>query len=119
MAKKIMVYISVLFISCVWIYACANDTKHSGETVIKESTARIVANPAFGNAPLTVSFDASSFRYHYGSDTSLKWNFDDGGTSTEVTTEHTFKNRGTYIVSLSYKSSYGLQNTDWVVIIVN
>jgi PKD repeat protein len=100
------------------IFAFAGDIKHAGKTVINNTSAKITAEPAFGPAPLTVSFDASSFLYHFGEKLSFSWDFNDGGKSEEVSTKHTFNSAGTYTVALKVATPFGEKNS-WVVIIVN
>lgn len=53
-------------------------------------------NPQTGNAPLTVSFDASTSSDNDGSITSYSWNFADGSDpATGITVEHTYSAGGT------------------------
>jgi PKD repeat protein len=115
--KKTVLCLAVFLVS-FQIFAFAGDVKHAGKTISSEPAVKITAEPAFGPAPLTVSFDASSFLYHFGEELSFSWDFNDGGTSAEVSTKHTFNSRGTYAVELKVATPFGEKNS-WVVIIVN
>jgi PKD repeat protein len=64
--------------------------------------ASFTANPTSGNAPLVVLFTDTST----GSPSMYRWNFGDGGTSTNQNPAHTYLNPGTYTVNLTiYRGS--------------
>lgn len=115
--KKTVTALAV-FILCFPILAFASNAAHSGLSSVKEPYVKVSAHPAFGLAPLTVSFDASNFLYHYGNKLSFSWDFNDGGKAREVSTTHTFHARGTYLVALTVTTPFGQKNS-WLVIIVN
>ncbi len=61
------------------------------------------AEPRSGQYPLTVSFSDIST----GSPDSWLWNFGDGESSTEQNPAHTYRNTGTYPVTLTVSNPYG------------
>jgi len=83
-----------------------------------------VPDPAEGNAPLTIYFDA--YESYVDPDcgfeceiVSYKWNFGDGSTSgTGVSTTHTFDTAGTYVATLTVTDSNGKEGYDTVIITV-
>ena len=83
-----------------------------------------VPDPAEGNAPLTIYFDA--YESYVDPDCgfeceiiSYKWNFGDGSTSgTGVSTTHTFDTAGTYVATLTVTDSNGKEGYDTVIITV-
>jgi PKD repeat protein len=112
---KILLALGTILL-CLQIFAYATEqTSHSEAT---EPVVKIVATPNFGTAPLTVSFDASNFLYHYGNKLSFSWDFNDGSTASGVTTTHTFNRIGTYTVTLEVTTPFG-PKTAWVIIIVS
>ena len=77
--------------------------------------ASFTADPTSGIAPLDVQFtDTSS-----GTPTSWKWDFDDGDSSTNQNTSHTFATNGTYVVNLTVYKDGVDSNTSSRTIIVN
>jgi len=71
-------------------------------------SANFTATPTSGTAPLAVSFtDTSTGTVTI---TSWSWKFGDGGTSTQRNVTYTYKNPGTYDVTLTV-SGGGLSNT--------
>ena len=62
--------------------------------------------PSSGNAPLTVSFDASGSTDPNGTIASYGWSFGDGGTATGVTATHVF-GVGTFTVTLTVTDNNG------------
>ena len=81
----------------------------------------ILANPASGQTPLTVNFDASTSSDADGSITGYSWDFDGNGTedSTAVTASHTYTVAGTYIVLLTVTDNDGDAGIDTAVITVS
>ena len=115
--RKIILALAVLIFS-FHVFAFAGDVTHKGKTVKNEPVIKIIAEPAFGPAPLKVAFDAGSFLYHYGEKLSFSWDFNDGGKATGATTTHTFNSRGTYSVALTVNTPFGTKSS-WVFIIVH
>jgi len=70
-----------------------------------------------GYAPFTVSFDASNSTDISGIK-SYDWNFGDGSTGTGMTTNHTYNNPGTYIVTLTVTDFYENKGIATISIIV-
>ncbi len=78
--------------------------------------ADFTADPAGGNAPLTVQFTDEST----GNVTSWLWDFGDGKTSTVQNPAHTYKSAGTYAVTLNASNAYGEDTktrTDYVTVL--
>ncbi|MFP3953129.1 MAG: PKD domain-containing protein [Candidatus Acetothermia bacterium] len=63
-------------------------------------TASFSANPNSGEAPLEVSFDASSSNDPDGSIVGYSWHFGDGSEGNGTTIEHTYNEAGDYTVDL-------------------
>jgi serine protease len=78
-----------------------SDTKTMGDyiqvTMYSAPVANFTAIPVSGNDPLVVQFTDTSTGRAY----SWLWNFGDGKTSTEQNPNHTYKNTGSYQVSLT------------------
>ena len=76
--------------------------------------AKVSAFRNEGSAPLTVPFkDVST-----GEVTSRKWDFGDGGTSTEQNPTHTYSTAGNYPVSLTVNGPEGEKKSDLTMILV-
>ena len=117
MSRKMVSFVVMALIFCIQLYACT-DKQPAGAKVIvdKDESA---ATPAFGNAPLTVSFDAGKYLEQSGGKFSLLWNFDDGSISTETSPKHKFNVMGTYMVSLTVIRPDGIRDAYWTTVIVN
>jgi PKD repeat protein len=74
--------------------------------------ASFTATPTSGNAPLTVSFDASTSSDADGSIVIYAWDFGDGGSATGTTASHTFNAPGSYDVTLTVTDNDSNQDTD-------
>jgi PKD repeat protein len=81
-------------------------------------TAKMVAGPLRGTAPLTVNFDASGST-STGTITSYAWDFGDGSTATGVTASHTYANAGYYAAQLTVTDSNAGQSTASALVSVN
>lgn len=82
-------------------------------------TARIVATPTSGAAPLTVSFDGSSSSDTDGSITSYAWNFGDGTTGSGAQISHPYSTSGTYRATLTVTDNSGLTSSTQTTITVS
>jgi PKD repeat protein len=71
--------------------------------------ASFTTTPSSGNAPLTVSFNASG-SHDDGVITSYQWTFGDGGTGTGVTPAHVF-GVGTFTVTLTVTDNNGVSTS--------
>ena len=78
--------------------------------------AELEASPYYGDAPLTVSFNASKSFDFTGSITTYSWDFGDGNTATGITAQHTYEQVGNYTVVLTITNDAGLSSTDSIVI---
>ncbi len=74
-------------------------------------SAGFTASPTSGSAPLAVSFDASGSSDSDGSIASYAWTFGDGGSSSGVTTSHTYNSTGTYTAQLTVTDDDGATDT--------
>jgi PKD repeat protein len=101
----------------------SNNQYNSGCRTVKVKNefpiARFFANPTSGNAPLTVSFDASSSSDSDGTIVSYQWNFGDGSTGSNVRTSHTYSSKGTYTANLTIQDNDGASSTANATITVN
>ena len=79
-------------------------------------TASFTASPSEGEAPLTVTFDASGSSDPDGAIVSYAWDFGNGETATGLTANHTFDSAGTFTVTLSVTDDGGATATDTTTI---
>ena len=70
--------------------------------------AAFTAEPWQGEAPLTVTFDASAST---GDIVSYLWDFGDGGTGSGVVVEHTYAEPGTYTARLTVRDRLGREHS--------
>jgi PKD domain/RTX calcium-binding nonapeptide repeat (4 copies)/NHL repeat len=70
-------------------------------------TAAFSANPTSGNAPLTVSFDASASSDPNGTIVSYAWAFGDTTNGTGATVSHTYSAAGTFTATLTVTDNDG------------
>ncbi len=117
MSTKMLLFVVIALIFCIQFYACT-DKQPLDEKVIMEKD-EIAAAPAFGKAPLTVSFDAGKYLKQYSGKFSLLWNFDDGSISNETSPKHKFNVMGTYMVSLTVIRPGSIRDAYWTIVIVN
>ncbi|MFH1005524.1 MAG: gliding motility-associated C-terminal domain-containing protein [Bacteroidota bacterium] len=92
-----------------------NKENSSNENSSNQETAPIAfisTDILSGDAPLTVNFS------NMGTAVSLKWDFDDGSSSNEISPSHTFSKPGTYKVLLAVTNSVGYKASDSVSILV-
>jgi PKD repeat protein len=80
-----------------------NSTSKAVTVVAPPPVADFTASPTSGVAPLTVRFTNTS----RGEITSYAWDFGDGSTSTEKNPQHTYRNPGSYSVSLTVRGPGG------------
>lgn len=77
------------------------------------------ANPLSGDAPLTVSFDASGTTDPDNDELSFSWDFDDGKTGSGAVVQHSFSLADTYVVGLTVTDACGNSSQSSVSITVN
>ena len=81
---------------------------------------RLSANRTAGEAPLTVSFEATNSSDPNGDIEEYRFTFGDGsGTATGPTQVHTFDTAGVYTVTVTVVDSTGRQDTDTVTVEVS
>ncbi|MHC4917083.1 MAG: PKD domain-containing protein, partial [Planctomycetota bacterium] len=80
-------------------------------------TAAVIASPAEGGAPLTVSFDASGSSDPDGTIADYSWDFGPAAGSGQATS-HTFTEPGSYTVTLTVTDDDGAEDTAEVLITV-
>ena len=81
-------------------------------------TAAFSATPTTGQAPLTVTFNASASADPDGTIASYAWQFGDGGSATGVTALHTFTSQGAYVVQLTVEDDGGETDSATAAILV-
>jgi len=86
-----------------------------GEQPLPPLGASISATPTSGEAPLSVSFDASASS---GEISNYSWAFGDGGTGAGVSTSHSYQEAGSYTAILTIADASGATDTSSVSIIV-
>ncbi len=95
------------------------DTSSVGISVAEQPLpplgASISALPTSGEAPLSVSFDASASG---GEIASYSWAFGDGGTGAGVSASHTYQEAGSYTATLTIADASGATDTGSVGISV-
>jgi PKD repeat protein len=80
--------------------------------------AAFTATPASGDAPLTVTFDASESTDPDEDSLTYSWDFGDGSTATGVTTDHTYDEADSYVVTLVVDDG-ALTDTATLTVVVN
>ena len=70
-------------------------------------TANITASLTSGDAPLSVSFNASGLSDSDGTIASYSWEFGDGGSDSGASVNHTYTSGGTYTARLSVTDDDG------------
>lgn len=83
-------------------------------TVLNIPRAEFVADKTRGGAPMEVMFTDKST----GAPTEWKWDFGDGGSSTEQNPKHTYTTLGTYTVTLTASNKDGSDSTSKANMIV-
>lgn len=84
----------------------------------QDLTARVTADKVEGNAPLTITFDASSSTYPDGQITSYEWDFGDGSPKQISASQISYKYQaiGTFTASVVAKASDGKTSKADIVI---
>ncbi len=98
--------------------ATAPDCSGSGGGDNNDPVADFTATPVSGDAPLLVTFDASSSSDPDGDNLTYAWVFDDGNSATGEATQNTFTSEGTYNVELTVDDGNGGTATKTTVITV-
>jgi PKD repeat protein len=81
--------------------------------------ASFLADPTAGDAPLTVSFDASSSSDADGTIVSYDWSFGDGSTGAGATPSHVYTSDGSYTATLTVVDDDGATDSMSTTIAVN
>ncbi len=81
-------------------------------------SAQIIASSISGLGPLSVSFDASNSSDPENDNLSYLWNFGNGNTSTNITSNQTYILPGVYTVSLTVDDGNGNTDTETISITV-
>lgn len=98
----------------------AKDTTYATITALNNNpTAQVTANSTQGNAPFSVSFDASASKDLDDDALSYAWNFGDGSTGAGQQINHTFKSAGNFSVKLIVSDTRGGSDTTAVTITSN
>ncbi len=104
MRKSKLLFLSLLILSVTIFLSGCGFTNQSPD-------ANFSANPTSGEAPLTVSFDATNSSDPDGTVLSYDWDFGDNHTDTGKTVTHTYENAGTYTVQLTTIDDEGAEDT--------
>ncbi len=100
MKVKLGIVITVLGISILLlIYGCM--------AINSAPVASFTSSPSSGEAPLTVSFDASNSYDSDGEIVSYSWLFGDGNSGTSRKTSHTYGGAGNYSATLTVRDGEG------------
>ena len=101
-----------IFAVVTMVTACSSSGGGGGDFPINDPPiASFTADPASGDAPLIVAFDASASSDTDGEIVSYAWNFGDGSASrTGVLLTHTFENDGVFSVTLTVRDNDGASN---------
>ena len=99
-------------------YSSAIELKYKVEISNQPPIASIKANVTNGSAPLTIMFTGEGIDYD-GVINSYFWNFGEGNSSNMKNPTFTFKNVGTYIVTLTITDDYGGTGENSLFIKVN
>lgn len=82
-------------------------------------TARVVATPVRGPAPLTVNFSGEGSTAVAGNIVKYEWDLGDGNTASGATVQHTYNSQGYYAAKLIVTDSFGGVSTASSLITVN
>ncbi|MGZ8755488.1 MAG: PKD domain-containing protein, partial [Acidimicrobiia bacterium] len=99
--------------------ALINCWRVSGGSGNQAPTAAISANPATGNAPLTVAFDGTGSSDPDGTISSWSWTFGDGTSGAGPMTGHIYSTAGAFIAGLTVTDNDGASSTTTMPIFVN
>ncbi|MCB0872765.1 MAG: PKD domain-containing protein [Thermoleophilia bacterium] len=77
------------------------DPEDGGTSANRAPTAAAAAAPSSGAAPLAVTFSSAGTSDPDGDDLSYRWDFGDGGSSTQADPVHTYAAAGTYTAQLT------------------
>jgi hypothetical protein len=89
------------------VYIADTDNHRIRKVSSVAPTAAFSANPSSGNAPLTVSFDASASSDPNGTIVSYSWSFGDGQSGSGGQTSHTYTAAGTFTATLTVTDNDG------------
>ena len=79
----------------------SNVESYTGSVANQSPNASFTASPTSGNAPLSVSFNASASSDPDGTIVSYSWDFGDGATGAGVSPNHTYGSAGNYTATLT------------------
>lgn len=100
-----------------------NDTETASVTVNDPDTsvivtASFVSSNTGGDAPQTISFDASASTSSDGGTLSYSWDFGDNSSATGVIASHEYTSAGSYTVTLTVSSASGSSDTATAAILI-
>jgi hypothetical protein len=81
-------------------------------------SAEVIADPSFGNAPLTVNFRGRLLTDANGTSTSFVWDFGDLQTGNQLNVSHTYKMPGTYTATLTAAAESGGKDSKSITVYV-
>ena len=105
-----LVILMCALVSCSSVSSDSEDnaTSASVGTVNRAPFPHFVATPTSGDAPLTVTFDATPSYDEDGEIVSYEWTFGDGSSGTGSTVLHTYHTAGDYSVLLTVTDNGGV-----------
>ena len=112
MLKTALCILTVVALICLTLVGCPPQPSRRGPT------ASFKASPTRGPAPLTVSF-ANTSRNGSACIVSWIWLFGDGGQSDAANPTYTFTESGTYIVSLTVRTSVGTDTAALAIVVTS
>jgi PKD repeat protein len=98
-------------ITCLALSACGGGGGGGGDEPNAAPIVRFTATPTCGQAPMTVSFDASGSVDADGSITSYSWIFGDGSSGTGATISHVYATAGSFNAALTVTDNDGASAT--------
>ncbi len=110
----------IISLSCLsfFLFSCNGGSDDPVDPSNNNPIASFTASPSSGNAPLTVTFNASASSDSDGSIVSYSWNFGDATTGSGVTVSHTYTVGATYTVVLTVADDDGVTGTASIPVIV-
>ncbi len=92
--------------------------EESGELQNQPPVARLVISPPGGQAPASLTFDATTSSDPDNNIQVYRWSFGDGGSATGSVVTHTYSKPGTFTVSLAVEDSEGASSSATQTVVI-